>query len=71
MTIRSGDAPTAQNNDINSREFRTMIPETLSDQTLDQITVDGTAIVFLGNGETKAAMANLVLPPQQGEKTIG
>ncbi|GEM_PF-3200620 len=71
MTIRNGDAPAAQNYDINSGERRSMISEALSDQTLEQITFDGKAIVFLGNGETKATMADLVLSPQQGKKTIG
>lgn len=48
-----------------------MISETLSDQALDQITFDGTAIVFLGNSETKTTMAEPILSPQQGKKTIG
>lgn len=71
MTIRNADAPTAQNHDINSRESRTMIAETLSYQTLDQITVNRTAIVLLGNGEAEATMLEPVIPPQQGKKTIG
>ena len=68
---RGRSIPAGQDNDVHRVEFVLVKPETLPDDALDSVSVDGAPDLFLGDCQAKACLAGFAGSHQDGEVAIG
>jgi len=71
LLIEQRQSPAAQYYSVNTCQTLPVVPKTLSDNSFNQIAINRSPDVFLGDCQTEPALLKIITTPENSKKVVG